>query len=83
VQPGGRVVVAGRAFTDSSRDASDWTLLRYLPSGRLDRGFGADGIVTSDFGTGADSARSLVIRDGRILAGGEIYSTHALARYLP
>ena len=83
VQPDGRVVVAGRAYTDSSRDPSDWTLLRYRPSGRLDRSFGGDGIVTSDFGTGADSARSLVVRDGRILVGGSIYTNHALARYLP
>jgi len=83
VPPGGRVVVAGRAYTDSSHDASDWTLLRYRPSGRLDRSFGGDGIVTTDFGTGADSARALVVRDGRILVGGSIYSNHALARYLP
>jgi uncharacterized delta-60 repeat protein len=83
VQPGGRIVVAGRAYTDASRDPSDWTLLRYRPGGALDRSFGGDGIVTTDFGTGEDEARALVIRDGRILVAGEIYSSHGLARYFP
>ena len=83
VQPGGRIVVAGRAYTDSSQDASDWALLRYRSSGTLDRGFGGDGIVTSDFGTGEDEARALAIRDGRILVAGEISSSHGLARYFP
>jgi uncharacterized delta-60 repeat protein len=83
VQPGGRILVAGRAYTDSSHDSSDWTLLRFRPGGALDRGFGGVGIVTTDFGTAEDSARALAIRDGRILVAGEIYSSHGLARYLP
>jgi uncharacterized delta-60 repeat protein len=83
VQPDGRILVAGRAYTDSSRDPSDWTLLRYRSGGALDRSFGGDGIVTTDFGTGADSARALAFHDGRILVAGEIYSSHGLARYLP
>jgi hypothetical protein len=83
VQSDGRVLVAGRAYSDSSQDASDWTLLRYMPSGRLDRSFGGDGIVVTDFGTGEDSARALAIRDGRILVAGSIYASQGLARYLP
>jgi hypothetical protein len=39
--------------------------------------------VTTDFGPAEDEARSLVIRDGRILVAGEISSSHGLARYLP
>jgi uncharacterized delta-60 repeat protein len=83
VDPGGRIVVGGRAYSDSAHDASDWALIRYGRSGRLDRSFGGDGIVLTDFGTGADSVRSLAMHGGRILAGGEIYSSHGLARYLP
>ena len=52
-------------------------------AGRLDRSFGGDGIVVTDFGTGEDSVRSLAIQDGRILAAGSIYSSQGLARYLP
>jgi uncharacterized delta-60 repeat protein len=82
-QPGGRILVGGRAYSDSSQDASDWTLLRYGRTGRLDRSFGGDGIVVTDFGTGEDSVRSLAVHDGRILAAGSIYSSQGLARYVP
>jgi hypothetical protein len=77
------VLVGGRAYSDSSQDASDWTLVRYVRGGRLDRSFGGDGIVVTHFGTGEDSARALAIHDGRILVAGSIYSSQALARYLP
>jgi uncharacterized delta-60 repeat protein len=83
VEPGGRILVAGRAFSNSEQDASDWTLLRYGPGGRLDRSFGGDGIVVTDFGTGEDSARALALHDGRILVAGSIYTSQGLARYLP
>jgi uncharacterized delta-60 repeat protein len=82
-EPGGRILVGGRAYSDSSQDASDWALLRYGRGGRLDPTFGGDGIVVTDFGTGEDSVRALALRDGRILAAGSIYANQALARYLP
>ena len=82
-QSDGRILVAGRAYSDSSQDASDWALLRYGRGGRLDRSFGGDGIVVTDFGTGEDSARALAIHGGRILAAGSIYTSQGLARYLP
>jgi uncharacterized delta-60 repeat protein len=82
-QPDGRILVGGRAFSDSSQDASDWTLLRFARSGRLDRSFGGDGTVVTDFGTGEDSVRALTVHGGRILAAGSIYSSQGLARYLP
>ena len=79
----GRILVGGRAYSDSSQDASDWVLVRYGRGGRLDRSFGGDGIVVTDFGTGEDSVRALALREGRILAAGSIYASQALARYLP
>lgn len=82
-EPDGRILVGGRAYSDSSQDASDWMLLRYGRGGRLDSSFGGDGVVVMDFGTGEDSVRALALRDGRILAAGSIYSSLALARYLP
>jgi len=83
IDPSGRILVGGRAYSDSSQDASDWTLLRYGRGGRLDRSFGGDGIVVTDFGTGEDSVRALALHDGRILAAGSIYASQGLARYLP
>src|SRR5215213_2446551 len=41
IDPSGRILVGGRAYSDSSQDASDWTLLRYGRGGRLDRSLGA------------------------------------------
>jgi hypothetical protein len=82
-EPGGGILVGGRAYSESSQDASDWVLLRYGRGGRLDTSFGGDGIVLTDFGTGEDSVRALALRDGRILAAGSIYASQALARYLP
>ena len=44
---------------------------------------GRGGIVIGDFGTGADWIGALARqRDGRIVAGGEVYGDQALARYL-
>jgi uncharacterized delta-60 repeat protein len=82
-EPGGRILVGGRAFSDSSQDASDWALLRYGRTGRLDRSFGGDGVVVTDFGTAEDSVSALAIHGGRILAAGSIYSSLGLARYQP
>jgi uncharacterized delta-60 repeat protein len=82
-EPSGRILVGGRAYSDSSRDASDWALLRFGRGGRLDRSFGGDGIAVTDFGTGEDSVEALTLHDGRILAAGSIYSSQGLARYLP
>jgi uncharacterized delta-60 repeat protein len=82
-EAGGRILVGGRAFSDSSQDASDWTLLRYGRRGRLDPTFGHNGVAVTDFGTGEDTVGALAVHDGRILAAGSIYSSQALARFFP
>lgn len=79
---GRSVLVAGRAFTDTTRDASDWALLRYSRRGRLDRSFGGDGIVQTDFGTGSDEAAALTLAPGKAIAAGAIYASLGIARYL-
>jgi uncharacterized delta-60 repeat protein len=76
------VLVAGRAFTDPTHDASDWALLRYSGTGRLDRSFGGDGIVQTDFGTGSDAAAALALVPGRAVVAGAIYTSLGIARYL-
>jgi hypothetical protein len=78
------VLVGGLAYDDTRLDTASWALVRFLPSGALDRGFGRRGIVLSDFGTGADWIGALAEqRDGKIVAAGEVYGDQAIARYLP
>jgi uncharacterized delta-60 repeat protein len=87
LQSDGKIVAAGGAgvFTDSGRFA----LVRYKPHGRLDKTFGGDGKVTTNFTTRADSAYEVGIQaDGKIVAAGGAatftyteQSRFALARY--
>src|SRR4029453_8670025 len=80
----GGILVGGLSYDDSALDTSAWALVRYRPSGALDRSFGRGGIVLSDFGTGADWVGALAAeRDGKVVAAGEVYGDQALARYLP
>ena len=79
----GRILIAGRAYTEPGTGASDWALARYGPGGRLDRGFGGgDGIVTTDFGTGEDRAEAIALTAGRATVAGSIYASHGVARYV-
>jgi uncharacterized delta-60 repeat protein len=82
IQPGGRIVAAGQTETN---DNFDFAIARYLPDGSLDRSFGGDGRVTTDFGA-ADQGFALALqRDGRIVVAGtsDVGGTNAfaLARY--
>jgi uncharacterized delta-60 repeat protein len=78
------ILVGGLAYDDSKLDTAAWALVRFLPSGVLDRGFGRRGIILSDFGTGADWIGALAEqRDGKIVAAGEVCRDQAIARYLP
>ncbi len=90
LQPDGKVVAAGFG----AEGGGDFALARYNPDGSLDRTFGGDGKVTTDFGAGTwDEARALVLQpDGKLVAAGtsNLYSddpaSHsdlALARYNP
>ena len=49
----------------------DFALLRYLPDGSLDSGFGKQGILTVDFFGYYDGGESVAIQsDGKIVLGG-------------
>ena len=81
IQADGKIVAAGSTF---SPFISSFALARYNVDGSLDPGFGAGGLVTTDFG-GVDAAGAVAIRaDGRIVAvgGGGPSSDFALALYL-
>jgi uncharacterized delta-60 repeat protein len=83
IQDDGKIVVAG--FTDVS-GFNDFALVRYKANGQLDRTFGTQGKVRTDFG-GADSISALALQsDGKLLAAGASSASHAsfdfaLARY--
>jgi uncharacterized delta-60 repeat protein len=67
---------------------NDFALTRYNSDGTLDKTFGGDGKVITDFTDGADQARGVAIqRDGKIVAAGPTPATHrsvdfGVARYL-
>jgi uncharacterized delta-60 repeat protein len=68
VTPGGRIVVVG---STSNGITSRSAVARYLPDGRLDRGFGGDGRVTTDISPSGEQFTDLAIQpDGRIVAAG-------------
>lgn len=68
LQPNGKIVVAGFAYTGSSYD---FALARYNTDGSLDATFGNGGKVTTPFGTGSDDAYAIALQpDGKIVAAG-------------
>ena len=90
LQPDGKIVLAGEALTGPNQSSGErnFALARYNTDGTLDRTFGGDGKVTTDFGNGLEdeSIRALTLQpDGKIVVAG--YSTvsgtfdFALARY--
>jgi uncharacterized delta-60 repeat protein len=98
IQSDGKIVVAGTSASLSGPqpgvETIDFALARFNPDGNLDKTFGTDGKVLTDFAhpEGFDGGTDVAIQsDGRIVAAGfsgPTYSTvvssdFALARYLP
>lgn len=87
IQDDGKLVAAGVTNNPAFFGPADnFGLVRYLPDGTVDFGFGSGGRVTTSFG-GADRAEALAIQpNGRIIAAGHRRgigeSRFALARYL-
>ena len=85
IRDGARIVAAGTATTGEHRD---FALARYQPAGKLDKHFGADGVVTTPF-PGYDTEIEGVAfqSDGKLVAGGRAvdaqkHGQFAVARYL-
>jgi uncharacterized delta-60 repeat protein len=69
IQPDGKIVVAGYSTDETAKD--DFVMLRYLPNGQLDTGFGDGGKVVTNFMGGQDRALDMVLLpDGKIVAAG-------------
>ena len=90
VQPDGKLVAAG--FSANSGPGV-FALVRYMPDGSLDPGFGSGGVVATAVGSGtvtsvATANFGLVVqRDGKLVVAGEATSRgrreFALVRYRP
>jgi uncharacterized delta-60 repeat protein len=71
IQSDGRIIAAGVAYASVVSTSGDFFLVRYEPDGSLDRTFGIDGKVTTDWSGGLDLAQALaILSDGRIVAAG-------------
>ncbi|WP_155981353.1 hypothetical protein [Nocardia sp. BMG111209] len=85
VQPDGRIVAAGT--THDAVRGDNFAVVRYLPDGTEDPGFGDKGIVSADFDGGDDVAAAVLVQpDGRIVAVGTSHGdgdTVAVARFRP
>ena len=83
LQPDGKIVVAGRAFTNPN---NDFAVVRYTTSGALDATFSTDGKVTTAVGPGDDHGNAVAVQpDGKIVVAGYSseggYAAFALVRY--
>jgi uncharacterized delta-60 repeat protein len=78
LEPDGDLVVIGSS-------SGQLALARYLPTGALDRSFGAGGRVTTDLSPGAHDVLLAAVpgADGSIVAGGTSGSRAVVVRYLP
>ena len=75
IQPDGRIVVAGRLF-------SQFALARFRPDGHRDRSFFGNGVLSASFGAGfAEAVDPLIDGSGRIVAGG--YGLYGAGAGLP
>ncbi|HJP66051.1 MAG TPA: delta-60 repeat domain-containing protein, partial [Actinomycetota bacterium] len=83
VQPDGKIVLAGWAFTATAYDIA---VVRYTSSGTLDPTFGSGGKTTTDFGNTDEVGSAIALQpDGKIVVvgntGGFFSHDFALVRY--
>jgi uncharacterized delta-60 repeat protein len=70
IQPDGKIVAVGDTSRRVRRPDLDWLIGRYLPNGELDRTFGREGYVRTDFG-GNDTATQVALQpNGKIVVAG-------------
>ena len=70
IQPNGQIVAAGSSFSNS-KTVEDFIVARYDANGSLDKHFGKNGKITTDFFRNVDSISAIAIQpDGRIVVAG-------------
>jgi len=89
VQPDGKIILAGRASTETD---ADFALVRYNADGSLDETFGTGGKIMTPVGAGWDQGVEVVLQpDGKILLAGNssqvpyqgVAQDMGFVRYLP
>ncbi len=87
IQPDGKIVAAG--FANAGGGATDFAVVRYHPNGTVDKSFGNNGVVQTDFAGGVDGASAMaLLPSGKIVVAGTTYNSQgigdiALVRYNP
>jgi uncharacterized delta-60 repeat protein len=88
LQPDGKLVVAGIRFVGNSAEGGDFVVARYKTDGTLDKTFGENGSVITDFGLTETPSAVVIQPDGKIIVAGGTYpifpsqgGQFALARY--
>ena len=70
IQPNGQIVAAGSSFSNS-KTVEDFIVARYNANGSLDKRFGKNGKITTDFFRNVDSITAIAIQaDGGIIVAG-------------
>ena len=70
VQSNGQIIAAGSSFS-SSKTVEDFIVARYNANGTLDKRFGKNGKITTDFFRNVDAINAIAIQpDGRIVVAG-------------
>ncbi|HEU4833080.1 MAG TPA: hypothetical protein VFS90_01655 [Pyrinomonadaceae bacterium] len=70
IQPNGQIVAAGSSFSNS-KTVEDFIVARYNANGSLDKRFGKNGKITTDFFRNVDSISAIAIQpDGQIIVAG-------------
>ena len=70
IQPDGKIVAAGSSFS-SARTVEDFIVARYNANGSLDKRFGSNGKITTDFFRNVDQINAVAIQpDGKIVVAG-------------
>ena len=70
IQPDGKIVAAGSSFSNA-KTVEDFIVARYNTNGSLDKRFGSNGKITTDFFRNVDQVNALAIQpDGKIVVAG-------------
>jgi uncharacterized delta-60 repeat protein len=86
LQPDGKILVAGYTITFDSDGKTNFAVARYNVDGSLDKTFGVNGQVITDFDSGYDYGYAISLQsDGKFLVSGEaqvgVNKDFAIARY--